>query len=755
MFAIVTRIHEFQLLMKPPVVRTELFAERPSESLLESIIRKPWVQGLALFLVLAVSVVPPLVISVPTNVVGWSFIALQLVLVSSLLLFVIRSLAGAVRRVHTEVEERKETERSLVRRERQLMLSLQAGKIGVWELDLQTRAMTWSDKVESILGLSPGMLGSTFGDFLKALIPEDRAFVEEEVRRVISGDVTELYINPRILLDDGGKRWLEGKGSLLRDGAGNAVAMMGTVMDVTERANAQLSLHRSEVRFRSLVQRSNDVILVCDTAGKVSFISPSIVPLMGYREEECLGRSIFEFIHKDDLPRSRTVFEELIAHHQEGKPHETRIRHADGSYRIVETVGMNLLDQAEIHGLLITARDVTDRKKEEASIEAIAAGVSAETGGTFFRSMVQHLAEALEVDMAVIGDLDPVTAQTATTEAVWKDGAWEENFEFSIQGSPCAVVFEHGVHVVPRGLLQKFPEDGLLADNGFESFAGILLGVPDGSSRGILAVFCRRPIHNVERVRSFLQILAARAAAELERTRSEERLRESLQEKEVLLKEIHHRVKNNLQVISSLLNLQSEFVADPSTKSLFRESQSRIRSMGLIHENLYRAGDLARVPAREYLRSLATSIQRSYGLAHVQLTVDTDDVYLSMDEAIPVGLIVNELVSNAFKHAFPGEREGAIEVRLHAESDTTWELAVGDNGVGLPDGLSTERQGSLGLQLVHTLVRQLAGEVDVERNRGTRFVITFAPSGRETTDSRVSSPVPRSDVPMTPHYRSR
>ncbi len=657
-------------------------------------------------------------------------IVLQFVAFAVIMWLFVRSLAGSIRRAQAEIEERKETERSLTRRERQLMMSLHAGKIGVWEWDFRSNTMTWSDKVDAILGLTPGALGTTFEGFLKAIVPEDRAFVQKEFRRVLNGDIHELFVNPRICLEDGTRRWLEGKGSILWDGGGAAVGMMGTVMDITERANAQVTLRRSEMRFRSLVQRSNDVILVCDTAGRCVFISPSIVSVMGYREEDCLGRTIFEFIHPDDEHRARAVYGELLSHGAEGKAHETRLRHADGSYRTLETVGMNLLDQPEINGLLITARDVTERKKEEASIEAIAAGVSATTGESFFRSMVEHLAQALEVEMVLIGERDPECGTIVRSEAVWKDGRWSANFRYDLTGSVCETVVGKSVQVFPRGVTRLFPNDTVLMEHGFESFAGIPLGVPDGSIMGILAVFSRRPIQNVERVRSFLQILAARAAAELERTRSEERLKASLREKEVLLKEIHHRVKNNLQVVSSLLNLQSEFVEDPGMKALIRESQGRIRSMGLVHENLYRTGDLARIRAQDYLRSIVISAQRSYNLPHVRVSIEADDLLLGMDEAVPVGLIVNELVSNSMKHAFPDGKRGSVEVGLRGFEHGAWRLTVADDGKGLPAGVASGANGSLGLQLVNTLVHQLAGVLVVDGTQGARFVVTFTPLER-------------------------
>jgi two-component sensor histidine kinase len=209
---------------------------------------------------------------------------------------------------------------------------------------------------------------------------------------------------------------------------------------------------------------------------------------------------------------------------------------------------------------------------------------------------------------------------------------------------------------------------------------------------------------------------------------AERRLREieaSLHEKEILLKEIHHRVKNNLQVTSSLLRLQSLQLRDENARAMLRDSQDRIRAMALAHEMLYRSRDLSTVDFAEYARSLVAHLSRSYGVraGQIALRVQIDKVFLGLDVAVPLGLIVNELVTNSFKHAFPNERKGEIMLGLRAPSDTTYELTVADDGVGIPPGHDTN--GSLGLQLVHTLTEQLEGHLELQADVGTEFRIAF------------------------------
>lgn len=217
----------------------------------------------------------------------------------------------------------------------------------------------------------------------------------------------------------------------------------------------------------------------------------------------------------------------------------------------------------------------------------------------------------------------------------------------------------------------------------------------------------------------------------IDREQAQAQLKASLAEKEVLLKEIHHRVKNNLQVISSLLNLQSHSAGDRQTIQMFKESRNRIRSMALVHEGLYQSDDLGGIEFSHYVSSLTGYLLRSYGVdtGGVELTIDVDRVHLGIDSAVPCGLIVNELVSNSLKYAFVDGRQGHISIELHSVDNGRYELKVGDNGVGIPEGLDIGHTESLGLRLVSTLVEQIEGTMDLDRNAGTVFTITFGDSG--------------------------
>jgi two-component sensor histidine kinase len=201
----------------------------------------------------------------------------------------------------------------------------------------------------------------------------------------------------------------------------------------------------------------------------------------------------------------------------------------------------------------------------------------------------------------------------------------------------------------------------------------------------------------------------------------------TLREREVLLQEIHHRVKNNLQVISSLINMQARQLVDDSSRQALAECQTRVQAIALIHEKLYQSKDYSRVHFSEYAKSLASNIFSATGISpqSVSLRLAIEDVALGVDKAIPCGLILNELITNALKHAFPPPMLGTVSVELHKPSDHVISISVSDDGVGMPDVPELKSSSSLGLSLVHTLVDQLEGELEIVRERGTTFRVTF------------------------------
>jgi len=214
-----------------------------------------------------------------------------------------------------------------------------------------------------------------------------------------------------------------------------------------------------------------------------------------------------------------------------------------------------------------------------------------------------------------------------------------------------------------------------------------------------------------------------------ERQRAQQRLEDALREKTVLLNEVHHRVKNNLQVITSLLNLQADYAADPRLRAILAESCNRVKAMALTHQLLYERKDFSRLQLGDYLERLVQSIRASYRSSGnriaLRLALPEEEVQLDLERAVPCGLLLNELVTNAYKHAFPGERCGEIVIELCKKATDCICISISDNGVGLPPDADLAQGSSLGLQLVQLFVEQLHGTAEITRGTGTRMSISF------------------------------
>ena len=319
------------------------------------------------------------------------------------------------------------------------------------------------------------------------------------------------------------------------------------------------------------------------------------------------------------------------------------------------------------------------------------------------------------------GIVDSVTDQMIMVDEkfniVWTNDVAKDLFGPDLVGKRCYYTYHGRDEVCNPCIVKECLEDGKVHQ--FET--DIIMS--DGKQLTFLCTAAVAAWDEEGRPKMVVEFLRDRT----ERKLAEERMRASIREKEVLLQEIHHRVKNNMQIISSLLKLQAGYVDDGTYYDMFKESQNRIISMALVHEKLYQSEDLASIDLNDYITHLADALFRSYGAdtGNVSLNIDVADVVFGVDTAIPCGLIINELVSNSLKYAFPGGKEGEIKIALCSTDGEEIELTVSDNGISIPDELDLTNTGSLGLKLVHILTDQIRGRLELDRSEGTTFRIRF------------------------------
>ena len=528
--------------------------------------------------------------------------------------------------------------------------------------------------------------------------------------------------------------------SMVRHDHGDPVAYVTVTRDISERRRDEDAIQRSETRLRRITDTMLDMIVQIDVNGVCEYASPSVSKILGYPSEGVVGRNLLAYVNPNDRRRVVEMLRGLFHACSPGVV-EFRLRSATGQWVWVES-SVNPLSEggASPTGFVIGSIDVTHRKKteenlrlNEARLETLVA-LTQMTGASSDKIIDFSLEEGVRLTRSALGFLAFLNDEgTSITQVVWS----------SLVKKECPLLYEDPCATMPllkvlmetasrcRPLIvndQSQPAIDRLDAHKVHLLLKRYMIVPVLDSTRVIAlvgVANKDEDYDVSDARQ-LTLLIEGMWLLLQRQRSREKLQQSLEEKEVLLKEVHHRVKNNLQIISSLLNLQVGQMPDGPTAEVLKESQNRIRSMALIHERLYRSSDLSRVDFGHYLRNLASFLGRMYESSgrSIRLKVDVQNILLGVDRAIPCGLIVNELITNALRHAFVGRQEGMITVEMTREQKTC-RIAVCDNGVGLPEGLVVHKASTLGLQLVVTLVEQIDAVLTVRAMEGTEFTVVF------------------------------
>lgn len=538
------------------------------------------------------------------------------------------------------------------------------------------------------------LIGVGILEFTRFLVdPADRQTTQKKLNALLNGSVRKATIDSRFQPSDNQMISLRSHSSALRDKDGRLVSILTIVENLTEIERTRQELKEEADKLRLFIDNSSDMISRHGPDGTYLYVSPAVLHLTGYTPEEMVGKNPYDFLHPDDVHTVQQAHE-ITLKTDEPKSVELRFRHKDGTYRWLEGVSKAIRypDSGDIMEIHVSARDITERVRlrEELLAEKKFIETAIESLPGIFYMIDENSRYVLwNKNLEHVLECSPEKLKTADPLEFYREEDRERVTEAIRTASLEGEAELEADLVSTRGRATRYYITGRIFEN-----------------RG-----------NVFVVGSGIDIS--------EHQKQAEALKQSLEEKQVLLREIHHRVKNNLAVISGLLELQAVTVSHPDVRKALGDSQLRIKSMALIHEKLYESRQLSRIPLNRILDDLVQLTLKAIETgSDIRIRTDFDSVELNINQALPATLIINELVSNAFRHAFQGRDQGEIFLQLKQDEEQV-HIHVIDDGVGLPDSVLHKEPESMGYTIIHTLASQLNADFSATSNNGSHLQFTF------------------------------
>jgi PAS domain S-box-containing protein len=555
--------------------------------------------------------------------------------------------------------------------------------------------LRWSDKATEMLGWEEVEVvgnGTSIKDFVHE---EDKELVFGSIQQMIDQKGEDISISNRVFTKDGKMVYSEWHNSILYDIDGEVISVYSLIANVTERALAFKESQKSIQSYQDLFDSMTDAIYILDDENKIVIANKGIKLTYGYKLRDLVGKdqSILRAPGKFDEQAMTEIRERSKT--QKAQKLEVWSKKANGEVFLTEM----LVNRGSYFGknvLIIIERDISDRKFAEEEL------IRRET-------LFSELFNTSPLAITLLNTHNEVELVNKGFEQLF-------GYQFDeIKGLEIdkIIVPEYGIEEATRLTNSPIVEEKQLvriAKNG-DRLNVIVYSVPVMIEGNIQAKFGL-----------YVDIT--------ERKQAEETIKKSLKEKEVLLAEVHHRVKNNLAVITGLLELQSYASDNYHAQKVLKDSQMRVKSIALVHEKLYQNDNLSEVNVSSYMEELITSVKRAIGSRddHISIEMDIDNLTLPVTQAIPCGLLVNEIVTNSYKHAFKGRDEGLIEVSLKTKGEFV-QITVQDNGVGFDQENYTKPGLSLGMKLIRTLSKQLRASTEVRSKDGTSYSIEFKITG--------------------------
>lgn len=526
-------------------------------------------------------------------------------------------------------------------------------------------------------------------------------YIDLKIQRVDIPQVIEVESNA-VLLDDGSIQLLlhdvSSRKQLAREQLRATIAEETNLQlqrEILERNKAEKELRHAQKYAKSIIESSLDMIVATDIDYRINEFNAAAESTFGYSKEEVIGKHI-SVLFSDDAEMEKVIQK---INKQGSLANEIINRKKDGTF-FISFLSASILrnEHGEAVGAMGVSRDITSIKKAEEELK-----LSEERHRAIYDQAYIGIARIAKMGRFLLVNERLCDMLGYPAESLYKKTFYELGVQEEVEES--LVDWDH----LLSGKIQNFSrEQTYVRSDGELLSANVTVSLvrdANGSPNYFVAVF--------EDI--------------TERKEYEAQLEQSIKEKEVLLKEVHHRVKNNMQVISSILNLQSSYISDDAALKIIRESQDRIKSMSFVHESLYQSNTLSEVNFAEYIQNITRNLYHSYAKPGgvIKLEFDLDNIYLNLDTSIPCGLMINEIVSNSLKYAFVGRESGMIYVKFKRLPSGQLELVVGDDGVGLPEDFVIETADSLGLQLVTTLATQVSGNLEIDKSSGTKFTLSF------------------------------
>ena len=595
----------------------------------------------------------------------------------------------------TDITDLIEAQEAVRRSERGLREAERMAKLGSWTRDPGTGEIVWSEGLYRVMGRD-----AAAAPISKELVPDQ--FTPEGAER-LKGALQKLELGEAYDLDlelADGRGWLTMRGEVDRDSSGKIVRWRGTVQDVTERKEAEQQIQAYAAELDDLYHRAPCGYHSLDGNGVFVRVNEVELAMLGYGRDELVGKMSFADLVSEEY--QDRFWTNLALFKKSGRIDnlEYEMRRKDGSTLLVAVFATAVRDE---DGKFVRSRatviDITERKRAELLKQRAEAElrdseqryrqfVERNPAGVLRTRMDGGIEDCNAAFARMLGYETAAELKGRNMAEFWVDP--EERKRLLKQLAETKRALDYEVALKRR--------------DGSPVWIAATIAMPADDSRG-------------DALEGVILDITERRQAEIA-------LRASLAEKEVMLKEIHHRVKNNLQIVSSLLHLQQRAMPDEASREAFRESENRVRSMAGIHESLYRTENFSQVDLGEYLRRVVEQVAASYRRPNIVCDVRAaEGVLVTVQMALPCGLIVNELVSNSLKYAFHGGA-GAIAVEVVREGGQLC-LTVADNGAGLPEAFQMETAGGLGMRLVQTLAGQLRATLSVERGPGAKFRIEF------------------------------